>query len=511
MPRPDQTPSWQQLTDLARQMRGACAIPPLEAAGLYADFSRQAVDAPVLAALLELASQMGLAGQRKKLFEGGIVNVSEQRPAWHTALRAPAGTLADKAAGEAIAGQLARIRAFGEAVRSGRRRSVTERAFTDVVNLGIGGSLLGPQLVCEALSRHADGPRMHFVSNVDGAHLEATLAGLDPAQTLFIVTSKTFTTDETLTNARSAQEWLAARLGPEANVRHFVAVTANPAEAARQGYAVDATFLFWPWVGGRFSLWSAVGLPVLLACGSKAFDALLAGAHAMDRHFLDAPPAQNLPLLMALAGIWNRNFLAMPALAVLPYAERLALLPRYLQQLEMESNGKSVDVDGQPLSYASGPPIFGEPGTNGQHSFHQWLHQGTQAIPSDILLVAEAESSLPGHHEQLLAHGLAQADTLWNGTEPGVAAHLCHPGRRPVMLLVLPRLDAFHLGALLALYEHKVFAQGVLWNIDSFDQWGVELGKKTARGLLPALATGTDAPEHLRSVIARLRNPPYTN
>ncbi len=508
MPRTDQTPAWQQLTELGRQSRGEPSLPVIEAAGLYADFSRQPVDAPVAAALVELAAQMQVAERRKQMYGGGLVNHSEQRPALHTALRAPGGGSAEPVVAVAIAEQLTRIRHFAEAIRGGKRRSITDRRFSDVVCIGIGGSLLGPQTVCAALARGADGPRLHFVSNVDGAHLEDTLRPLDPASTLFIVTSKTFTTDETMTNARTAQEWLAGKLGADANVRHFVAITAAPAEAQRQGYAEDATFLFWPWVGGRFSLWSAVGLPILLACGTGRFDELLAGAHAMDQHFLAAPPEQNLPLMLALCSVWHRNFLRMPAHAILPYAERLSLLPRHLQQVEMESTGKSIDIEGNPVAYATGPLVFGEAGTNGQHSFHQWLHQGTDPVPSDILLVGEPESSWDTHHEQLLAHGIAQADALWRGnrSEAGLAAHLQHRGGRPVTLLLLPRLDAWHLGALLALYEHKVFAQGVLWNINPFDQWGVELGKTMARSLLPVLATDGSAPRHLQSVIDRLRN-----
>ncbi len=515
MPQTDKTPAWQQLSRLLPQYGAASAIAPVQAAGIFADFSRQAISGPVLEQLLALAEQMQLGERRSALFAGGIVNASEQRPAWHTALRAPATAMADAKVAKDIAEQLQRARQFAEAVRNGRRRSISDQTFTDVVNIGIGGSLLGPQLVCAALSRHADGPRVHFVSNIDGAHLDMVLRGLNPATTLFIVTSKTFTTDETMTNARAAQEWVSAKLGAEANVRHFVAVTANAGEARRQGYAEDATFLFWSWVGGRYSLWSAVGLPIMLSCGPAAFDELLAGAHAMDQHFLTAAPAQNLPLLMALTGIWNRNFLHMPALANLPYAERLTILPRYLQQLEMESNGKSVDIAGASISYQTCPLIFGEAGTNGQHSFYQWLHQGTQPIPADILLLGEPDSARADHHEQLLAHGLAQADALWHGNgadpsaaEPDVPAHARHAGGRPVTLLVLPRLDGYSLGALLAMYEHKVFVQGVLWNINPFDQWGVELGKKMARSLLPVLATDAPAPATLQTVIDRLRNLP---
>ena len=391
------------------------------------------------------------------------------------------------------------MQAFVEGVRGGRIRSITEQAFTDVVAIGIGGSSLGPRLACEALARFTDGPKLHFVSNVDGAQLEDTLRDLNAATTLFLITSKTFTTDETMTNARTARRWLDEQLGgtPENNAcaSHFVAITAKPAAAAQQGYSADRTFEFWSWVGGRFSLWSAVGLPVALAVGFERFDEMLAGARAMDEHFCAAPPANNLPLLLALVGVWNRNFLHIGAHALLPYAHRLRNFAKYAQQLEMESNGKSVDLDGNRIGYATCPVIFGDAGTDGQHSFHQLLHQGTDVISSDIIFVARDESKLPGHHDKLLANGFAQADAFWFGRGLDVALDpfRVHEGGRPVSLLVLPELNAFYLGALIALYEHKVFVQGVIWNINSFDQWGVELGKTIATSLLPLFTTDRNA------------------
>jgi glucose-6-phosphate isomerase len=507
MTRPDTTPPWLALESLSREARGTSALAPLEAAGLYADFSRQSIDEPVVQSLLALADAMRVAERRDSMFDGGVVNASEGRPALHTALRAGpdcGAYVSGEKVSPFIQAQLDRMGRFADAFRSGRFRSIAERRFTDVVNIGIGGSLLGPAMACEALSRFADGPRMHFVSNVDGAHLAQTLKGLDPTTTFFTVTSKTFTTDETLANATSAQSWLRRHLGEEALAAHMAAITANPDEARRQRYADERIFEFRDWVGGRFSLWSPVGMPIALANGMSVFRQLLDGARAMDDHFRAAPFRENLPVMLALTGIWNRNFRGMRAHAILPYAQRLARLPAYLQQLEMESNGKSVDQTGLPVAYPTCPAIFGEAGTNGQHSFHQWLHQGTDLVSSDILLVAEPESASALHHEKLLANGLAQADALWIGHRSDLP-YARHEGGRPVSLLVLPELNAFSLGALLALYEHKVFVQGAIWNIDSFDQWGVELGKSIARALLSPLQGREPGPPHLQTIIERLR------
>ncbi|MBL8511134.1 MAG: glucose-6-phosphate isomerase [Betaproteobacteria bacterium] len=508
MTRPTTTAAWQTLQALATTPRAPSVIEPLAVAGLYADFSRQSVDSPVLEALLALAETMALPQRREALFSGALVNVSEQRPALHTALRAAP----DKSLflnGENITlfvqAQLERVAAFSASIRNGRRRSASGQAFTDVVNIGIGGSLLGPEMVCAALPRQSGDPRVHFVANVDGTHLEDVLVDLNPATTLFTVTSKTFTTDETMTNARSAQRWLASRMGEDAIAAHFVAITANPAEARRCGYQEDALFEFRDWVGGRFSLWSTVGLPIALARGYATFEQVLAGAEAMDTHFATAPLARNLPVLLALVGIWNRNFLGMSAHAVLPYAQRLSLLPKHLQQLEMESNGKSVDIEGNPIDYATCPVLFGEAGTNGQHSFHQLLHQGSDCISNDIVVVAKPGSSLPEHHAKLLANAIAQADALWQG-RAHTESHRVHPGKRPVTVLGLITLDAHHLGALIALYEHKVFVQGVLWNINCFDQWGVELGKTIAKSLLPQMTDADTAPlPHLHHLLVWLR------
>ena len=538
---PTSTAAWQALSAAAATLPQAPpatttkAIDPINAAGVYADFSRQAITGGVVEALLALAEAMGVPAQRAAMFGGGIVNKTERRPALHTALREDASTplLVDgHDVRPLIAAQLKKVEAFSSAVRAGKRRGVSAQAFTDVVAIGIGGSSLGPAFVCSALaasSAPANGPRLHFVSNIDGYSLQSTLAKMNPATTLFTVTSKTFTTDETCSNAASAAAWLARALGDDREVHaaHFVAITADAGEARRQGYRDENIFEFWEWIGGRYSLWSAVGLPIALAHGYAQFAQLLAGARAMDQHYLHAPAAQNMPLMLALVGIWNRNFRHVSAHAVLPYAERLAMLPRHLQQVEMESTGKSVSLDGVALDYATGPLIFGEVGTNGQHSFHQLLHQGSDKISADVLMVAQPQSALKGHHEKLLAHALAQADALWFGRDTQsayaasaqiadeaerrqLAAHRTQAGGRPVTLLILPRVDAFHLGALIAMYEHKVFTQSVIWNIDCFDQWGVELGKTIAKALLPAVsdtsAVPATAPAHLQATLAHLRS-----
>jgi glucose-6-phosphate isomerase len=497
-------PAWQRLASLAKAGGPPRAGPDLrmEGGGLLLDLSRQFLGAPVREALCALADQCGFAARRAAMFAGERINCTEDRAVLHTALRAEGGfQLEGMDVGAAVAAERRTVRELAVAIREGRLRGVAGRAFTDVVVLGIGGSSLGPQLVVNALP--ADGPRLHFVSNVDGAALASTLARLDAATTLFLVVSKTFTTEETLANAVAAQAWLHAGLGPEPVDAHFVAITAHPEALAGAPVKAAHVLRFWDWVGGRFSLWSAAGLPIALAAGPATFDALLAGAHAMDSHFRTAPFETNLPALLGAVGVWNRNFLDIPAHAVLPYAHRLALLPRFLQQLEMESNGKRVDVAGRALNYQTCPLVFGEPGTDAQHSFYQWLHQGTSRCAQDIVVVAAPMSALAGHHQKLLANALAQADALWNGHEDH-DGHRHYPGARPVSLIVVPRLDAYHLGALLALYEHKVFTQGVLWGINSFDQMGVELGKRLAGALAGVLSGESPAPQHLAGLLADL-------
>jgi glucose-6-phosphate isomerase len=481
----------------------------VEGEGLVLDLTRQLLDGAALADLLRLAEQSGLSAAIEELFEGAIVNGTEQRPALHAALRDVGGPPLQ--AGEidvraAVAQERARARAFAASVIGGSRKGATGQRITDVVNIGIGGSDLGPVMAVEALRSYAN-PRLHvhFVSNVDGVQFHDVVAGLEPARTLFIVCSKTFTTLETLTNARLARRWITDKLGPYATARHFAAVSVNHAAMDDFGIAQDARFTMWDWVGGRYSMWSAIGLVVELAIGSKRFDELLAGAHAMDRHFRTEPLARNLPVLLALAGVWNRNLLGCDSHAVLPYDQRLHRFPAYLQQLEMESNGKRVRRDGRPVEWDTCPVVWGEPGSNGQHSFFQLLHQGTARVSMDFLLPARSSVGNQAAQDLAVANGLAQAEAFANGysedeaaaelkgrrLDPGrvaeLAPHKVHPGDRPAAVLAFQQLDPQTLGKLVALYEHKVYVQSVLWDINPFDQWGVELGKKLAEKLAPAV------------------------
>lgn len=393
---------------------------------------------------------------------------------------------------------------FSEAVRSAELTSSTGAPFTDVVNIGIGGSDLGPVMTTLALAPYHDGPELHYVSNVDGAHIADTLAKLDPATTLVIVASKTFTTIETMTNAQAARKWISDTLGEDAVGSHFAAVSTALDKVAAFGIDQSRVFGFWDWVGGRYSVWSAIGLPLMIAIGPDAFSDFLEGAHAMDKHFQEAELANNLPVLMALIGVWNRNVLGHSARAVLPYDQRLSRLPAYLQQLDMESNGKSVKLDGTPVTRETGPLVWGEPGTNGQHAFYQLLHQGTTVIPCEFLIAANGhEDDLKHHHDLLVANCLAQSEALMLGRTleeakallkasgqaedevERLAPHKVFPGNRPSITLVYDSLTPFALGRLIALYEHRVFVEGVIWDINSFDQWGVELGKELATALLP--------------------------
>jgi glucose-6-phosphate isomerase len=388
---------------------------------------------------------------------------------------------------------LARIARFVERVRDGSWTGATGQRIRTVVNIGIGGSDLGPAMVCQALEPYGSPDlETRFVSNIDGTHLATALDGLDPATTLFVIASKTFTTQETLTNATSARRWLVHALGEAAVAKHFVAVSTNGSGVRQFGIDPANMFGFWDWVGGRYSLWSAIGLPIALQVGMDHFRELLAGARAMDRHFQTAKLADNLPVLMALTGVWYRNFWNLPALAVLPYDQSLARLPAFLQQLDMESNGKSVDRDGNAVDYDTGPIVFGEPGTNGQHAFYQLIHQGTTAIPADFILVRKSHHPLgDGAHQRiLLSHGIAQTEALLQGRH-AIEPHRVFSGDRPTTTIAIDELSPFALGMLLALYEHKVFVQGVIWNINSFDQFGVELGKQLASTILAEIEGGT--------------------
>ncbi len=473
----------------------------VEAPEVFADLSKNLVDDRALALLLDLAAECDVGLQRNAMLAGEPINSTEGRAVLHTALRAPRG---QGPFSDEVHGVLDAMLAYAE-----RIRDTAASGIRDVVNIGIGGSDLGPQMAVIALQEQAHPAiRSHFVSNVDAHDIARVLARVDPANTLFIVASKTFTTQETMTNARLAKDWFVARGGQDI-AKHFAAVTTNVAAAAEFG--IDTTFGFWDWVGGRYSLWSAIGLPLAIAIGADAFREFLAGAHAMDRHFAGAPPNKNLPLLLGLLDVWYRDFHGFPSRCVAPYHQGLARFPAYLQQLEMESNGKCVDAFGEALPYATSPVVWGEPGTNGQHAFFQMLHQGTDVVPVEFLVVRQPAHDHADSHAKLLSNGLAQAQALMLGKtaqvargeraptaaadiDPDVLArHRSFPGNRPSTMLVLEKLTARSLGALIALYEHRVFTSGAIWGINSFDQWGVELGKALANDLLPRLASGDTA------------------
>ena len=471
------------------------------------DYSKTTIDDDARGALLRLAEARGVAARRDAMLAGEPINLTEGRAVLHTALRAPADasvTVSGEDMIPEVHGVLDRMRAFADGIRSGSTPAADGRAFTDVVNIGIGGSDLGPAMATLALAPYADGPRIHYVSNVDGAHIRDTLARLDPARTLVVVASKTFTTVETMTNARTARGWLEEALGERAG-EHLAAVSTALDKTADFGIAEERVFGFWDWVGGRYSVWSAVGLPLMIAIGPDRFTDFLTGAHTMDRHFAVAPLEANMPVLLALVGIWHRNAMGYPSRAVLPYDQRLARLPAYLQQLDMESNGKRVTLDGSPVPTATGPIVWGEPGTNGQHAFFQLIHQGTDVIPCEFLVAAEGhETDLRHHHDLLVANCLAQSEALMRGRsldeaeaaskDPALAPHRVFPGNRPSTTLLYRRLDPFTLGRIIALYEHRVFVEGTIWGINSFDQWGVELGKEMATDLLPMVEKGAADP-----------------
>ncbi|TYC64969.1 glucose-6-phosphate isomerase [Stappia sp. BW2] len=474
---------------------------------LLLDYSKSRIDAKALELLLGLADAADVEGRRAAMFAGDKINGTEKRAVLHTALRNQSDqpVLVDGAdVMPDVRAVLDAMADFAEAVRSGDLTSSTGDAFTDVVNIGIGGSDLGPVMTTIALSPYHDGPELHYVSNVDGAHIADTLEKLDPATTLIIVASKTFTTIETMTNAQTARKWIAGALGEDAVGDHFAAVSTALDKVAAFGIDESRVFGFWDWVGGRYSVWSAIGLPLMIAIGPDAFSDFLSGAHAMDIHFAETPLDKNLPVLMALIGVWNRDVLGYSARAVLPYDQRLSRLPAYLQQLDMESNGKRVKLDGSPVTQETGPLVWGEPGTNGQHAFYQLLHQGTTVIPCEFLIAANGhEEDLRHHHDLLIANCLAQSEALMLGrtleeatallSASGMASsevdrlapHKVFPGDRPSITLVYDQLTPFALGRLIALYEHRVFVEGVIWGINSFDQWGVELGKELATALLP--------------------------
>ena len=469
-----------------------------EACGLYLDYSKNWLDEAALAGLFKLAEERGLAARRDAMFAGEHINVTEDRAVLHVALRLPASAhcVVDGAdVVPEVQAVLQRMADFSARVRDGSWLGASGKPIRTVINLGIGGSYLGPEMAYLALRRFRH-PRIEvrFVANVDGAALEQALAHLDPAETLFIVASKTFTTLETMTNARAARQWLVAALGEAAVAQHFVAVSTN-AEAVRAfGMDTEHMFGFWDWVGGRYSMDSAIGLSTMIAVGAEAFFDLLAGFHAMDEHFRSSPLRQNLPVLHGLISVWYNNFFGAQSQAVLPYAQDLRRLPAYLQQLQMESNGKSVDLQGRPLPVDSGMVIWGEPGTDGQHSFYQLLHQGTRLIPCDLIGFLEPLAESGAQHDLLMANLIAQAEALAfgrtaeqlreEGAAPAQIAFRVCPGNRPSNILLLEALTPRALGVLVAFYEHSVFTQGAIWDIDSFDQWGVELGKVLALRVL---------------------------
>ncbi len=487
---------------------------------LLFDYSKHRVTRETMSLLVALAEERGVTTLRDAMFAGKRINVTENRAVLHVALRDRSGRpiLVDgKDVMPDVRRVLAQMRTFSEKVRSGEHKGHTGKPITDVVNIGIGGSDLGPHLVSDALKPYwKPGLRAHFVSNVDGTHLAETVKGLSPETTLFCVASKTFTTQETMTNAESARHWLLSGLrDTKAVERHFVAISTNLPAVKAFGIDPANMFEFWDWVGGRYSLWSAIGLPIALAIGFDAFDALLAGAYEADRHFEAAPLAENIPVLMGLLGVWCMSFLGAETHAVLPYDQYLELLPAFLQQLDMESDGKSVDREGRRIrTYTTGPIVWGAAGTNGQHAFYQLLHQGTRLVPADFIVSARSHNPLGDHHDKLVANCFAQTEALMLGKtesevleelakgklspeeQKALAPHKTFEGNRPTSTFLMDQLTPHALGRLLALYEHKVFVQGAIWDINSFDQWGVELGKVLAGKILPELSGAAPAGSH---------------
>jgi glucose-6-phosphate isomerase len=498
------------------------------AGDILLDYSKNRIDQKVMDLLFDIARKAGVEDRRKAMWAGQHINVSEDRAVMHMALRYM-GDKPVKVDGRDVMPDvravLAAMKVFSGKVRDGSIKGATGETFTDVVNIGIGGSDLGPAMVTLALAPYTRPDlRLHYVSNVDGAHMHDTLEGLDPKRTMFIIASKTFTTDETMTNAASARAFIATALGDSAVPDHFAALSTNLKACADFGIKPDRIFGFWDWVGGRYSVWSAIGLPVAIAVGFENFEAFLRGAYEMDQHFLKTKLEKNLPVIMGMLGVWYHNAWGFATHAVLPYDQRLSRFTAYLQQQDMESNGKSVSLDGKPLDYASGPVIWGEPGTVGQHSFYQLIHQGTAVIPCDFLVAANPHEDMPPHHDKLVANVLAQSEALMLGkTKDEVVAeltaqgldkarikeltpHKMFPGNRPSNTLMYPKLTPEILGALVSLYEHKVFVQGTIWNVDSYDQWGVELGKQLAKALLPKVQGTAPVAGNDASTIGLLRH-----
>ena len=518
-PRPTETQAWKALEADYKEtgrvhLRQLFADDPArgerfcaEGAGLYLDYSKNRVTAKTLSLLIQLARECGLEARRDAMFRGEKINLTEKRAVLHVALRAPKGVsiLVD---GHDVVPEvhevLDKMSDFASRVRSGQWLGHTGKRIKNVINVGIGGSYLGPEMAYLALRPYSErAMTFRFVSNVDGANFTEATHDLDPGETLFVISSKTFTTLETMTNAQTARQWVVKGLGrEEAVAKHFVAVSTNAQEVQKFGIDTANMFGFWDWVGGRYSMDSAIGLSTMLAVGPENFREMLAGFHAMDEHFRTAPLEKNLPALMGLLTIWYNNFFGAQTIGIMPYTAYLERFPAYLQQLQMESNGKHVDLSAQSVSYETGPIIWGEPGTDGQHSFYQLIHQGTKVIPCDLIGFCESLSPLTGHHDLLMANLLAQAEGLAFGktaeelTAEGSPAFQTPfrvtEGNRPTNVILAERLTPRALGSLVALYEHNVFTQGAVWNIDSFDQWGVELGKVLAKRIIPELSSGTE-------------------
>jgi glucose-6-phosphate isomerase len=486
---------------------------------LFVDYSKNLITQDSMTALLELARTTGVEAMRDRMFAGHPINVTENRAVLHVALRNRSNRpvlLNGRDVMPDVRAALDHMRTFCEAVRGGQWTGYTGMRITDVVNIGIGGSDLGPAMAAQALTPYShDGPRLHFVSNVDGAHLSDTLRALHPGTTLFTIASKTFTTQETMANARSARAWFVARAKEESAIaKHFVAISTNERDVKAFGIAPENMFVFWDWVGGRYSLWSSIGLPIALAAGFGHFEQMLDGAHEMDEHFRTQPLDQNVPIVLGLLGVWYASVLGAESHAVLPYEQHLQRLPAYLQQLEMESNGKRIDRDGRVVRSHTAPVVWGEPGTNGQHAFFQLLHQGTRLIPADFLVGIETHDQLQDHHRLLVANCLAQTEALMRGKTEAeardelraqglsaaaidqLAPHKVFPGNRPSTTIVYRKLGPRSLGMLLAMYEHRVFTMGAVWNINSFDQWGVELGKQLANTVAQDLSSGLKTDGH---------------
>jgi len=481
-----------------------------EACGLYLDYSKNRINDETLKNLVQLAKEVGLEAHRDKMFAGEKINITEDRAVLHVALRAPRGEVI-KVDGVDVVPEVHKVLeamgAFAERIRSGEWKGHTGKKIKNIINIGIGGSDLGPVMAYEAL-RHYSDPELsiRFVSNVDGTDFAEAIRDLDPARTLFIVSSKTFTTLETMTNAHTARDWSLAGLGGDikAVAKHFVAVSTNATKVSEFGIDTVNMFGFWDWVGGRYSMDSAIGLSTMIAIGPKKFNDLLVGFHAMDKHFRTAPLEQNLPVILGLLAVWYNDFFGAQSIAVLPYEQYLKRFPAYLQQLTMESNGKSIRLDGTHVTFDTGPIYWGEPGTNGQHSFYQLIHQGTRLIPCDFIGFYKAINKLGHHHNYLISNIFAQAEALAfgktpeqvkaEGTPDWLTPHRVFEGNRPSNVIMAEKLDPFTLGTLVALYEHSVFTQGAIWGINSFDQWGVELGKQLAQHIIPELES-TNEPE----------------